>query len=176
MHGDTDVIAGRFVVDAGDPGYSAALSQSEVDGNGHGLIYFRVGEHTHDPAENHVLSFDLLDWIEPEITADHHLVLLTLFSTSWHIGRGRIRSYLHRVRPFEQAKDPAAGERWRMTVDPSSVDGPPVLHEDDLTDGPTRSEVSRRGIIQVEVDYGTDDRVLGFELTISPPQGPLRDA
>lgn len=175
MNVDADAIPGGYVVDAGDPGYSGTLPQSVVDDNAHGLIYFRVGEQEHDPATTHVLSFDLLNWREPEITADHHLVLLTLFSTSWHIGRGRIRSYLHRVWPFEQAKDPAAGERWKVTIDPSSVDGPPVLQEDDLRDGPTRSEVSRRGIIEVEIDYGTDDRVLGFEFTISPPPGPLRD-
>lgn len=174
MNVDEDGIVGEYVVDAGDPGYSATLPQSVVDDNGFGLIYFRVGEHEHDPATSLVLSFDLLNWIEPEITADHHLVLLALFSTSWHIGRGRIRSSLHRVQSSDHGEDPGAGERWKVSIDPSSVDGPPVLQEEDLRDGPTRREVSRRGIVEVEVDYGADDRVLGFEFTISPPPGPLR--
>lgn len=173
---DSRDIPGCYVVDAGDPVYSAELPQPVVDENGDGLIHFTVPDRERDPSTSLVISFDgSLDWIEPEITADHRLVQLTLLSTSWHIGRGQIVSQLVRVGPREDAGNSTPYEKWKVTIEPSSIEGPPVLQDDDLSQGVAKTGTSRRGLVEATIDYGLDDRVLGVELVISRRPGPQRD-
>ncbi|WP_157697044.1 hypothetical protein [Brachybacterium avium] len=161
---------GEYLVDTGDPTLDTRMPQTQVDVEGSGVIYFRVQTPRPDPSTTIVTSMNTdLWWIEPEISTDHRLVLLTVLSPSWYIGRGRVRTRLEHLDASGQDRDRGVGERWRVHIDPSSLDGPPVRPEDSLDGPPPHEGTFRNGEVEVDIDYGDDDRVLGFELTIAPP-------
>lgn len=165
-------VHGEYLIETGDPTLDATMPQTQVDVEGSGLIYFRVQVPRPDPSTTVEISMGTgLWWIEPEISTDHRLVLLTLLSPSWYIGRGRVQTRLERLDVAGQDGDCGVGERWRVHIDPSSVEGPPARPKDGVDDLPPRRGISRNGEVEVDLEYGDDGRALGFDLKIAPPSG-----
>ena len=165
-------VHGEYLVDTGDPILNATTPQEQVDVEGSGMIYFRVKAAGPDPSTTLVTSLGTaLWWIEPEIDTDHRLVLLTLLSPSWYLGRGHVRTRLERLDASGPDAAHGPGERWRVHIDPSSVEGPPARPKDGVDDLPPRRGISRNGEVEVDLEYGDDGRALGFDLKIAPPAG-----
>ncbi|WP_157697043.1 hypothetical protein [Brachybacterium avium] len=161
MDSDALILTGRYVVDAGDPHYSASIPQQEVDDEGFGQVRFALDASDSETLDNITVDFgDPLFWIEPELSGDHRLIRLTLLNTSWHIGRGKIVARLHKI----SSPDNPEGEKWQLSIDPNSISGPPIYGVD------TRHNRARahNGLGEVEVTCGEDGRVLDAEITFPP--------
>lgn len=161
MNSNRLTLTGRYVVDAGDPAYSATIPQRDVDDEGFGQVRFALDASDAETPDSITVDFgDPLFWIEPELSSEHHLIRLTLLNTSWHIGRGKIVARLQKTSP----PDSSEGEQWQLSIDPESIDGPPVYGVD-LQHNRARD---RRGFGVVVVTCGEDGRVLGADIAFPP--------
>lgn len=122
-------VPGTFLQNSTDPAGDQDRSQQQIDQEHLGCLRFTMPGTRYAPEANAatVQFGQALWWIEAELAEDFSLHSLLLLHLSGRVAQGLLEATIGRL--GAEAADAPDVEQWRITIDPSSMTGPPLVEE-----------------------------------------------
>ena len=124
-------VPGTFLQNSTDPAGDQDRSQQQIDQEHLGCLRFTMPGTRYAPEANAatVQFGQALWWIEAELAEDFSLHSVMLLDLSGQVAQGPLEGTIGRL--GAQAADAPDVERWQITIDPSTMAGPPLVEDGD---------------------------------------------